>query len=585
MRAAITTLAQHLSLHYNADRIAAALGKRLAQLLGALPVSPGDNPLQRAAVALLVLGPARARGIFDETPILKATWPGAVDSAPAVWLAWTGDEASPPAAIAASPNAAAAAAASALALPRSPGPAVARAPDDDDDVDEVVIEDGPSFLRGLGHAFDRRLDQRVPPMAHAAAAAHAHAARCAAAADTQSALRQAAPALASAAAAHAAEHARHALHQAGPEVVGLCQAAAAHHAHATAQQLAARVDAQHAALRDELASRLDRLEERLVARTAARAAFHPPPLPIGRPAWGAPAPGRFGEGAGDTDDEAAPARGGARAAAAARARAAAWLADDDDGSSDGDVGDDLRDVLRSVRRRRDARPPASGGLALWDVAVLLQGEPTLRVWAAHGVGEDAHATATLLTTWRTAVEAALPSKLQGAAASAVANAIALLADGGDLSGSLARRLAIDITFYAVAARYGVAVGSDVAAAMRGSDSIPAPMRRLIQAARRTDGYGAGNMVLGDRDPTAAEVEATALLRDTEPSHPRYGADAGRGRGRGRGGRGGQRAAAQSRPAQRQPSPQRQQPQQQAQPRQDRHQQQQQGNGGRGRGQA
>ena len=589
--AAVAAMGQHLGRSFVPERIAPVLAARIGQLLSALPAGSTADPLERAASALLALGHSRSRALFPTYGPFSRHWADAMDAAPSVWMTWTGAEASPPAAAAAA--AAQGAASTALVVHRHAGPPSRAVGVDDDDDDEVRVADAGDFLAGLGRAVDRRLDQRVPPMAHAAAAAHAHAARTAAAADTRQALREAAPALAGL----AADHARQALRCAGPEVAGLAEAAAFRQA----QQLAAHTEAQLAAFRAELASQLAaqfanmeaRLEGRLAARDAARAAApRPPPGFFGHAARAGRVPGRFGEAAGDSDNDeaAAPARGGQRAAPA---RAARFTDDDLDGPpSDASAADELERLLQGSRRRADAfaRAPPVRGPALWDPEVCLQGEATLRVWAAHGVGQDPNATATLLATWRASVEAALPAGLRASAAAVVANAVAMLHDGGDLTGSLARRVAVDLTFHAVAARHGVAVGSDVAASMR-TDILPADLRRRIQAARRADGHGSGHMVLGDREAAAADVDAVTLHRDTDPSHPRYhhGGGAGRNQGRGRG-RGGARAATQ----QQQPAPRRQSPQQrprqqqqaqaqaqaQAQPQQQ--QQQPRGNGGRGR---
>jgi hypothetical protein len=163
--------------------------------------------------------------------------------------------------------------------------------------------------------------------------------------------------------------------------------------------------------------------------------------------------------------------------------------------------------------------------ALWEPEILLQGKSTLAVWAARGVGVDPNATATLLATWRSSVELHLPPAHRPAAAAAIANAIAYLREAEDPSSTYAARLATDLTFHAVAARHGVAVGSDVAGSLR-ADAIPPDVRRRIAAARREYGAG-GDMVLGDDAPAPGDAAAVALRRDTEPGVGRYGGGRGR----------------------------------------------------------
>ena len=607
LKAAIDSLAAHVKEYFVPERIGPVLGARLALPLALLPEAEGDDPVHRAAAVLLALGPDRSRNLFPDSGHFARHWATAMDRAPPVWVAWAGGEASPPAA---------AAAASSALVPAAPAaPLAARALGVFADEDEVVVTDGDAFLSGLGAAWDRRLDQRVPPMAHAAAAAHANAARRAAAVDTQRALHEAAPALA----AHAAARAREALQQAGPEVVELCGNAAAQHTQRLAADLEARIAARLLREMDERFARLtDMLRGRdaALSRHAARAAPARAALAVDDDDddYDVAGPPRAARGAARPARAAAAAAPVARAARAARDDAAADSDPDDadlgldDGSEPfgdgGDDDDDFERLLAQSRFRAGAHRRAAAaacpppGPALWEPEICLQGRQILRLWAAHGVGVDPNATATLLATWRTSVEAALPPALKAAAAAAVANAVSYLRDGSSLGASLATRLAVDLAFYAVSARHGVACGSDVAGSMR-SDVIPPDMRRRIQAARRLDATGAGVMVLGDHAPSAADVDAAALRRDTEPGHPRYHTGAGRGTGRGgrgfdRGGYGRGRQPQAAQPQQRQHSQQRRQPQQQPQPQpQPQPQQPQQphqqhngrGNGGRGRGQA
>jgi hypothetical protein len=556
---AIEKMTRVIKRYFTAERIGPALGTALAQLLDGAPRSDNDDPIERAAVVLLIIGPRRSRDIFEGSGAAHFArgWRSAMEAVPpAVWTTWAGQEASP----------------LPMALIPAAAPA-ARAPEASDD--EVRVADGDveggggTFLRNLGRAVDRRLDQRVPPMAHAVATSVAHATRRAAAADAHRALSEAAPGIAAAAACHA----REALARAGPEVVGLCDTAAAQHAARHAVGIEARLSAL-------IEARFGLLAQQLAAARAV-----PPVDP--------PHPARAAGG------------GHARAAAAAAADddddGAGLTDDDDDGDGAGGTADHLDRILAEGYRRAGAfsrHGSAPAAPALWDAEICLQGRQTLAAWAAQGVGVDPNATSTLLATWNAAVTSQLTGSHRNQAATAVLDAVAYLRDGSSTRCAFADRMATNLTFLAVAARHGPAVAGDVAGSLR-TDAIPLDLRRRIQAARRVDGTGTGSMVLADRPPAPEEVDAAALRRDTEPGAPRC--HGGRGPSHacppgGRGGRGGRREDARGwrphRPHQPQPQqqqPQQQQPQQQPQPQQQQQQQQQQqagrGNGGRGRGQA